>query len=239
MGLKGTRRSSAGVAHQHRRLHFQESFSVQVSPDSADNMRTLDKGIPCLRVHDQIHVSLAIARVRVGQAVIFLRKDLQALGEKSDLRRMDGDLSRLGLEHFALQADDVADIQLFKLFVGFLSQTVSCHIGLDIAGLVQDVAERGLAHHTLLHHTPCQGDLFAFHLLIVLLYVRRMAGHVIAGDGKWILPVLLQLRQLLPAYLPQLIQIWFLCVLVLLAHVLLSFLLSKEPLILLRGPYLF
>ena len=72
----GPCRSSSGVAHEDRRLHFHKALSVQISPDRAENLRTLDKGIFYLRVHDQVHISLAIADIRVRQAVELLRKDL-------------------------------------------------------------------------------------------------------------------------------------------------------------------
>src|SRR5699024_8352610 len=74
--LKRSCRSSSGVAHEDRRLHFHKALSVQISPDRAENLRTLDKGIFYLRVHDQVHISLAIADIRVRQAVELLRKDL-------------------------------------------------------------------------------------------------------------------------------------------------------------------
>src|SRR5699024_8549752 len=43
--LKRSCRSSSGVAHEDRRLHFHKALSVQISPDRAENLRTLDKGI--------------------------------------------------------------------------------------------------------------------------------------------------------------------------------------------------
>ena len=79
MGLKGTRRGAAGIGHQHRSLHLQEALAIQITPDAGYHFGTLEKGILDLAVHNQIHVSLAVAEIRVGQTVELFRKDLQAL----------------------------------------------------------------------------------------------------------------------------------------------------------------
>ena len=139
--------------------------SVQIFADRADNSGTFDKGILYFRVHDQIHVSLTVPGIRVCQAVELLRKNLEALGEQRHMRRMDGNLSGLCPEHFSLNADHIAYVQLFELFVVLLAHAVPRHIGLDVAFQILHIAERRLSHHTLGHHASCDGYLLSFQLV--------------------------------------------------------------------------
>ena len=80
MRLKRPCRSPACIAHKHRRLHLKEPLSVQMPPDCTYDLRTLDKCIPYLRVHNEIHIPLTVAHIRIRQPVELLRKDLKTLG---------------------------------------------------------------------------------------------------------------------------------------------------------------
>ena len=130
---------------------------------------------------------------------------------------MDGDLTCLRLEYFAFQTDDIPDIQLLEILIRILADTVPCYIGLDISALVQNIAKGSLSHNTLLHNTPCKRHLFSFHLIIMFLDICSMTVHVISRYLKRILSIALQVCQLLPANLSQLIHI-FLYFLLLLCH---------------------
>src|SRR5699024_2619320 len=61
----------------------------------------------------------------------------------------------------ALAADDVADVQLFEGGVSFVAQQVALDKDLDIALLVAQMGEAGLAHDALGHHAARQRDGFA------------------------------------------------------------------------------
>ena len=84
-------------------------------------------------VHDQIGVTLAITHVCIGQAMELLRKNLQTLAEQCHIGHMDRDLAGLGAEHFAGDADDIADIIFLEILILFLAHVVSGHVALDIA----------------------------------------------------------------------------------------------------------
>ena len=73
---------AACICHEHRCFYFHKSLGIQILTNTADDFRTLDKGVLYFRVHNQIYITLAIADVCVGQAVKFLWQNLQALAQK-------------------------------------------------------------------------------------------------------------------------------------------------------------
>ena len=75
-----TRGRAARVVDKHRRLDFHEIPRVEIAADAGNDLRPLDEGRLDLRVHDEVDISLAVADVRVRQAVELLRKNLQGFG---------------------------------------------------------------------------------------------------------------------------------------------------------------
>ena len=201
VGDEGTGCRTAGILHQHGGFHLHEALVIQEPADLTDDAGSLDEGILHLRIHDEVHVSLAETHIRVGKAMVLLRKNLQALGEKSDLLCVNGDFPGLGLEHIAADTDDVADIVLLEILVGLFSYAVSCHIALDVAGLVLHIAEGSLTHDALGHHASGDSHLFAFQLIELLFDIGAVSCHVKLRDGKRILACCLKLRKLLAANL--------------------------------------
>ena len=227
MRLEGTGSRAARVRHQHRRLHLQEALAVQVAADAAQNPGALDKGVLYLGVHDQIRVALTVTDVRVRQAVELLRKNLKALGKERDLCGVDRDLAGLRAEHLAAHADDISDVIFLEILIGLLAQDVPGHVALDISLEILHVAEGSLSHDALGHHTArdCHG--LSLQLLKAVLDLLAVMRHVIFRQAEGILPLRLQLRQLVPADLQKLSQILLLPVLYLLffhSHVLLPLL---------------
>ena len=70
-----------------------------------------------LRVHDQVHIPLAVPQLPVLQAVELLRQGQQGLGEQGDVLGPDAHLAPLGAENLAVHTHDITDIELFKLLV--------------------------------------------------------------------------------------------------------------------------
>ena len=129
-------------------------------------------------------------------------------------------------KHLAPAADHIAHVQFLELFVVLLADAVPRHVGLDIPLQVLHIAERRLPHHTLGHHTPCDGYLFSFQFLKVVFDLLAVVCLLIFCDDKRVLPVLLQLRKFLAAHLSQLVQILLLSVFLLLCHCTFSFLIT-------------
>ena len=220
MGLEGTGCRAACVGDQHGGLNLHEIALRQETADSGDDPGTLDEDIAGSVVHDEIDVALAIAHVGVLQAVELLRQGRQGLGQKSEFFGVDGDLAGLGLEDKALDADDVADVHLFKSLVGILTDLVAGNIDLDAAVSVLDIAERGLAHDALEHHAAGDGDILALELVEIISDLGSVVSLVIFYDHKGVIARSLQLCQFIAADFLQLRHV--LCLLLILLLVLFS-----------------
>ena len=198
---EGTRCRAACIGHQKRSLHLHEALSVQITADAADNSGTFDKGILHFAVHDQVGVTLTITHVGVSQSMELLRKNLKALAEQCHIGHMDRDLAGLSAEHFAGDADDIADIIFLEILILFLAHVVSGHVALDIALQILHVAEGSLTHDTLGHHTSGDGYGLALQSFKVILDLLAVMCHVKFCNPERILSALLQVCQLLTAYL--------------------------------------
>ena len=204
MGLEGPCGCAAGVGHQHGGLHFHKPAPVQEPADGAEDAGTLDEGVLDLRVGNQVHIPLPVTGVGIGQAVEFFGKGLQVFGQQGDLLRVDGDLTRLGFEDGPPDADHIPNIVFFETGVGILADAVPGDIGLDGAAQILHMAKRGFPHHPFGHHPPGNRNLCVFQGAKIVLDVGAVMGHVVFGDGKGVLALRLQGRQLVPPDLQQL-----------------------------------
>ena len=120
---------------------------------------------------------------------------------------MNGDLSPPGAENIALDADDVPDVQLFEAVIALRPQLVDLHIDLDLALLVQDVAEGGLPHIPLGEDAAGNGHVLIFQGLEVFQDGLAVGCTVIAGLCKRIPSLGPEGRQLVPADLEDLAEL--------------------------------
>ena len=77
MCFKRTCCGSAGVCDQHRSLYFHKVTRIQEFADLADDFGALNESLFYLRIHDQVHITLTITQVGIGQTVEFFRKHLK------------------------------------------------------------------------------------------------------------------------------------------------------------------
>lgn len=91
------------------------------------------------------------------------------------------DLALLGAENLALDADDVADVELLVALVYVFADVVALDIELKAAVAVGHVREGRLAHDALRHHAACEADGLALELVKMLVDV---AGIVIALEAN-------------------------------------------------------
>ncbi len=151
---------------------------------------------PDLGVDDQIHIALTEAGLYVGQTVELFGQRQKGLGQQRDLGGAHGDLALLGAEDHALDAHDIAHVQLAALGEGLGAQLVHLEIELDPTGAVLEVGEDGLAHAALAHQAAGDGHALVLQRVKVGLDGLGVVGHVIPGELERILPGLLQLLQL-------------------------------------------
>ena len=100
--------------------------------------------------------------------MVFLRQRTERLGEQGNFLNMNGDLTGLRTENIAGSTDDIADIVLSEIGKFLFAQGIGADIELDLALVVLDMAESGLAHAPLGHHPPGHSHGLAFVIIIVL-----------------------------------------------------------------------
>ena len=170
---------------QDRGVHLKEAAPVQITAQFLQDAAALDERVLDLRVDDQIQIPLAVAGVGVAQAVVFLRQRQQRFAQQRQLRRVDGDLARLGAEHPTFDAEDVADVPLFEIGIAVLADVAAADVQLDPALAVVQVDEACLAHDPAAHHPPGQRDL---HRLVK--HQRfALGGRAVRGDVRRLAPL--------------------------------------------------
>ena len=204
VGHEGPGGGAGSHGVEHRGLHLHEPFAIQIAPDLGDDGAALAEGLSDFVVHEQVHVPLPIAELRVLEPVELLRQGPEGLREQGQLPGVDGDLARLGPEHEPLYAHDVADVPALEGGVGFLAHVVPLHVDLDVALAVQNVGEAGFAHDALTHHPAGDAHFLVFVGVEIRLDVGAVSILVVADDGKGVLALRHQGGKLVTTDLKQL-----------------------------------
>src|SRR6185312_13541252 len=89
MGDEGLGRRAARNRLEHRRFDFEETARGQEAADRGDDAAAVAQRRAAILAHYQIEIALAIARLEIGEAVIFLRQRQQRLGQQRDLGGID------------------------------------------------------------------------------------------------------------------------------------------------------
>lgn len=97
---------------------------------------------------------------------------------------MHGDFTRLGPEHLALDADDVADIQLLEFLIRLDSHIVAAEIELQLPVAVRDMTETRLAHNAFGHQSARHGHVFVRVRVVIGAYRACGCGAVVSRDFK-------------------------------------------------------
>jgi hypothetical protein len=106
-------RERAAVAGlQDRGLDLDEPFAVEVGADRSDHPRADDRVAPRVLVHEQVEVSLAVAHLRIGDAVERVRQRAADLAEEDELVDGDRRLAAACLRRPAGYADDVPQVDV-------------------------------------------------------------------------------------------------------------------------------
>ena len=105
---EGPRGRAAGDHVHHRRLDLEEAALVEEAAHARDDGRARAEGRRDARVGDQVEVTLAVARLLVGQPRMRAGRHVEAGREDRELGREDRELTALGLARVPRDADDVA-----------------------------------------------------------------------------------------------------------------------------------
>jgi len=183
VGDEGARRRADLQRAQDRGVHLEEAARVEEIPDGADDPGPLDEGVLDLGVDDEVQIPLTVAKIRVLQAVEFLRQRVQALGEQHEARGVHRDFAGFGAEHRAGDAEHVAQVEVLEVGVGLIAHVVPANVDLNPAVRVLQVREAGLAHHAAGDHAPGHGHRLALQRIIIGKNLPGGMGLVKAGDG--------------------------------------------------------
>lgn len=187
VGDEWLRRGATGLHVHHGRLHFQEAQVVQVAADASrgqqervgllDDARADDELVTHLRVHDQVQVTLAVARLGVSETHVGLREHVQAGREDLHLVGEDGELATLGAAGESLDSDDISTANggsdlLEGLGSGGVERLAGHHLDL-FAVTLKGVEEELLSRSALQNHTA--GDRANLVLqMLTLLRIREL-----------------------------------------------------------------
>ncbi len=113
VGLERPRRGAAGQPLQDRRFQLDVAALVHVVADRRQHLGAQLEDLARALVRHQVELALAVAGLGVGDAVEEVGRVAQRLGEQHALAHLDRELAALGHVEVALDADDVADVEVF------------------------------------------------------------------------------------------------------------------------------
>ena len=120
--------------------------------DPRQHLRPGQEHLARALVRHQVELALAVADVGVGDAVEEVRRVAERLRQQDALADLDRQLAPFGHVEVALDADDVADVEVLDPVEGLLAERVDPGVGLDRPGEVADVEEGRLAVAALPGH---------------------------------------------------------------------------------------
>ena len=113
---------------------------------------------------DQVEVAHPLPQLGIGQALVLLRRRLDALGEEMEVRGEDGQLADVRPLQLAVDADQVAQIELLGKLPVLFADLVHADGDLNPAGPVVQFEEPQLALAPLQHDPPGRADRRAVQL---------------------------------------------------------------------------
>jgi hypothetical protein len=132
-----------------------------------DHLRTHAEGVAHFFVDDQVDVTLAVALLGVGQAVVLVRQRAQRLGQQAHVGHFDVQVALAGTGQGAFGGDDVAQVPGLDRGQGFFGQGLAVDVDLDATGHVLDHHERATVEHDATGNLDRDRSLFQLFLGLV------------------------------------------------------------------------
>ena len=131
---------------QDRRLDFDEAGVVEKAAHGGHGLGPRDKQLARLLVGHEVELAAAIARLDVLQPVVLLGRRAQRLREHRERLDAQRDLAALRAQRGAVDADDVAEVDLREqALVRLGAEHVGARLQLQAARAVDEVEEGHLA----------------------------------------------------------------------------------------------
>ena len=150
---------AAGDGVQRRAFDLDEAFARQRVADRLHDLRPPQETLPLAVGMDQVEIAHPLPQLGVGQALVLFRRGFDALGEEVDVGGEDGQLAHLGAAQLAVDADQVAQVELLGQFPVLLAHLLHADRHLDASGPVVQVEEDQLAGPAQEHDPPRRPDL--------------------------------------------------------------------------------
>ena len=112
VGFERARRGAAGEPLQDRRFQLDVAVLVHVVADRRQHLGAQHEDLAGVLVRHQVELPLAVADLGVGDPVEEVGRVAQRLGEQRALAHLDRQLPAFGHVEVALDADDVADVEV-------------------------------------------------------------------------------------------------------------------------------
>ena len=145
VGGEGTGECATVERLQDRRLDLDEAVLVEEAADLGDRPGAGLEDAPALLVRHQVELTPTEAGLGVLQAVDFVGRRAQALREQPPVVDRQRQLTAApGRHRRALDADDVADVEVDEQRVGLRPEQVLARVQLDLAAAVAEIDERVL-----------------------------------------------------------------------------------------------
>ena len=116
--------------------------------------RAGEEGGERLGIAEQVDVALAIPLLDIGQAMPFFRRREQALGQKRQPLREDGQLTGPGVAEASVDSDQVSQVKQFDEAPAFVADLFLANEDLDAFGPVAQVEEVDLPLAAAKHDPP-------------------------------------------------------------------------------------
>src|SRR3989338_4332017 len=111
MGLKWFCPCAARNRLHHWSFHFDKIAFIQEFSNCLNNLTSLSKHIPYFIVHDQVHISLAVARLDIFKSMPLFRKNLYNFGKKAEAFNFKGLLSFVCEKKRAFDTQNIPQIK--------------------------------------------------------------------------------------------------------------------------------
>lgn len=182
VGFERLGRRAARDGLQHRRLDFEEVTFDEELANVRDHLRTHTERVAGFFVDHQVDVTLAVALLGVGQAVVLVGQRAQRLGQQAHVGHFDVQVALAGTGQGAFGADDVAQVPGFDGGQGFFRQGLAVDIDLDAPGHVLDNHERATVEHDTAGNLDRNRGCFQLFLGLVRILLLQVVAVAVATE---------------------------------------------------------
>jgi hypothetical protein len=158
MGYEGFSGGATGDVVEHRSFDFGVFSIPKKLANFLNNLGPFKGTISGFGVNDEIQVSLAVNLVIIGEAVPFFGEGSEGFGDEGNGLGADGNFFGFSFKEGASNANDIADIEFFKIGVGRWADIILGDIDLDFAIAVEEFNKSCLTHIAVNDDTSGNGE---------------------------------------------------------------------------------